>query len=108
MSEDMAKEIRIQEELAESILSNSRAEASKIVAEARTSAEQSVKEAKQKYHRFFRDEIALAEKEAESEAQVVLEKGQQDAELFYNENRQFVGVVNDWLIKEVMMTYGVS
>ena len=108
MSEDMAKEIRIQEELASNILSDAKAEASKRVAEARTSAEQSVKEAKQKYHRFFRDEIARAEKEAESEARLVLEKGKEDAELFYNEKRQFVGAVTDWLTKEVMMTYGVS
>ena len=108
MSMDMAEEIRAQEAAAHEMIATAKADAVRSLAEARTSAEQSVKEAKQKFHRLFREQILDAEKEAETEAKTILERGQQDAEGYYKEKSPLVDEVTNWLVKEVMTTYGAG
>lgn len=108
MSMDMAEEIRAQETAAHEMIATAKADAARSLAEARTSAEQSVKEAKQKYHRLFREQILDAERDAEAEAQVILKRGQQEAEEYYAKNSSSVDEVANWLVKEVMTTYGAG
>jgi vacuolar-type H+-ATPase subunit H len=104
----MADEIRIKEADAREIVTRAKTEAARIVAAARTEAEQSVKEARQKSHRYFRDQVKAAEAEAEAEAVKTVEAGRGETERFYEGNKPKVSNVAEWLIKEVMSTYGNS
>ena len=56
LAENLAQEIRDQEALAKSIVSNAKSEAAKMVAAAQADAEQSVKSTKQQCHRQWREE----------------------------------------------------
>ena len=76
MAENLAQEIRDQEAIAKSIVSNAKAEAAKILAAATADAEQSVKSTKQQCHRQWRERVAAAEKEAEAKAQEITAKGE--------------------------------
>ena len=108
MAQSMADEIRAKEAEAREIAARAKAEAARIVAAARTNAEQSVKEARQKSHRYFRDQVKAAEAEAETVAVKSLETGRKETEEFYEGNKSKVSGVAEWLIKEVMSTYGNS
>jgi vacuolar-type H+-ATPase subunit H len=104
----MADEIRTKEAGAREIVVQAKSEAARIVAGARTAAEQSVKEARQKSHRYFRDQVKAAEAEAEAKAASAVASGRDETEAFYNGNKSRTASVTDWLIKEVMSTYGNS
>ena len=108
MAQNMADEIRSKETEAHAIVNEAKAEAARIVATARTSAEQTVKEAKQQSHRYFRDQVKAAEADAEVEAQKTLESGRRETEEFYASNKSRTANVVEWLTKEVMSTYGNS
>ena len=104
----MADEIRSKEKEAKEIVASAKSEASQIMAAARTTAEQAVKEAKQKSHRYFREQVKIAEGEADAEAVKTVDAGQREADTFYKSNTSRTGKVTDWLIKEVMSAYGNS
>jgi V/A-type H+-transporting ATPase subunit G/H len=104
----MADEIRTKEADAREIVARAKTEAARIAAAARTNAEQSVKEARQKSHRYFRDQVKIAESEAETAAVKSIETGRRETEEFYEGNKSRVSGVAEWLIKEVMSTYGNS
>lgn len=106
LAENLAQEIREQEALAKSIIADAKAEAAKVVASAQTEAEQSIKNTRQQCHRQWRESVANAEKEAETKALDILQKGQTDAELFYEQKKKSVEEVANWLVREVMATYG--
>ena len=106
MAENLAQEIREQEALAKGIIADAKAEAAKVVASAQTEAEQSIKNTRQQCHRQWRESVANAEKEAETKALDILQKGQTDAELFYEQKKKSVEEVANWLVREVMATYG--
>lgn len=106
LAENLAQEIREQEALAKGIIADAKAEAAKVVASAQTEAEQSIKNTRQQCHRQWRESVANAEKEAEAKALDILQKGQTDAELFYEQKKKSVEEVANWLVREVMATYG--
>jgi vacuolar-type H+-ATPase subunit H len=104
----MADEIRAKEIGAKDIISSAKSDAARTLASARTAAEQSVKEARQKSHRSFRDQVRQAESEAEAKAVEAVEKGGKEADGFYASNKSKTADVTDWLVKEVMSAYGNS
>lgn len=106
MTENLALEIREQESLAKAIIAEAKAEAAKIIASSQADAEQSIKDTRQQCHRQWRESVANAEKEAELKAREILEKGQKDAKDYYENKKDSVAEVADWLVKEVMTTYG--
>lgn len=108
MAQNMADEIRSKETEAKEIVSATKTEAANLLASARTLAEQSVKEARQKSHRNFRDQVKSAESEAEAIAVESVENGRRDAEEFYGSKKSAVDGIANWLVKEVMSTYGNS
>jgi vacuolar-type H+-ATPase subunit H len=102
----MADEIRAKEAEAKEFIASAKREAAKILASARTAAELSIKDARQKSHRNFREQVRKAEAEAEAKAVETVAKGQKAADEFYNSSKNKVGAAADWLVKEVMSTYG--
>ena len=106
LAENLAQEIREQEALAKRIIADAKAESAKILTAAQAEAEQSIKSTKQQCHRQWRESVANAEKEAEAKAQDILAKGHNEAELFYQRKRESVSEVANWLVGEVMATYG--
>ena len=108
MAQNMADEIRAKEAGAKEIVVNAKGEAARVLASARTIAEQSVKEAKQKSHRYFREQVKKAESEADAVAVQTVETGKRATEEFYQSNKSKIANVTDWLVKEVMSTYGNS
>lgn len=106
MAENLAHEIRAQEELAKNMVIAAKKEATRIIASAQADAVQALKSTKQKCHRQWRERIAETEKEAELKAQEVLAKGQIDAKQYYEANKSSVEEVSDWLVREVVATYG--
>lgn len=106
MTENLAHKIREQESLAKSIIAEAKAEASKIIASAQAEAEQSIKDAKQQCHRQWRESVANTEKDAEIKAGEILKKGQKEAQEYYENKKASAPEVADWLVKEVMTTYG--
>jgi V/A-type H+-transporting ATPase subunit G/H len=108
LAENMADEIRTKEAAAHEIVSNAKAEGARLLASARTLAEQSIKEAKQKSHRFFRDQVKAAETEADAAAVKTVAAGKADADKFYAGSKSKTANVADWLVKEVISTYGNS
>jgi V/A-type H+-transporting ATPase subunit G/H len=106
LTENLAQEIREQESLAKAIIAEAKAEAAKIIASSQADAEQSIKDTRQQCHRQWRESVANAEKEAELKAREILEKGQKDAKDYYENKKDSVAEVADWLVKEVMTTYG--
>lgn len=106
MADNLAQEIREQEAAAKSIVTDAKAEAAKIIAAAQSEAEQSVKSKKQQCHRQWRERVAVAEKEAEAKALEITEKGEEDAKAFYAGKKKDTDEVADWLVREVMASYG--
>jgi V/A-type H+-transporting ATPase subunit G/H len=102
----MADEIRAKESEAKEVIASARAEGARLQASARTAAEQAVKEAKQRSHRYFRDKVKEAEVLADTEARKTVEAGKEETERFYAGNKSRTAEVADWLVKEVMSTYG--
>ena len=95
MADNLAQEIREQEAMAKSIVSDAKAE-----------AEQSVKSTKQQCHRQWRERVAEAEREAEAKALEITKKGEADAKAFYEGKKKETDEVADWLVREVMASYG--
>jgi vacuolar-type H+-ATPase subunit H len=108
LAETIADEIRAKETMAREIISSARTEGARLAAVARTAGEQAVKEAKQRSHRYFRDRVKEAEAEAEAVAVKTVEAGNVETAGFYESKKPRVAVVADWLVKEVMSTYGNS
>ena len=106
LTENLAQEIREQESLAKAIIAEAKAESAKMIASAQAEAEQSIKDTRQQCHRQWRESVANAEKDAELKAGEILEKGQTDAQEYYEKRKNSVAEVADWLVKEVMTTYG--
>ncbi len=106
LTENLAQEIREQESLAKAVIAEAKAESAKITAAAQAEAEQSIKDTKQQCHRQWRESVANAEKEAEQKAAEILEKGRMEAQDYYQGKKASVAEVADWLVKEVMTTYG--
>lgn len=106
MAENLAQEIRNQEEKAKAEITSAQIKASEIVANAQTETERSMKSVRQLCHRQLRESIANAEKEAEEKAVEILRKGQSDAKAFYEQEKGSVEGVADWLVREVIGTYG--
>jgi V/A-type H+-transporting ATPase subunit G/H len=77
-----------------------------MLAAARTAGEQAVKEARQKSHRYFRDEVRAAEIEAEASAEKIVGEGREAAKKFYDETKPRMAEAAEWLVKEVVSTYG--
>ncbi len=108
MVENLAQNLRDQESAAKEIVAKAKAEAARTVAEARGISEQEVKVARQKTHRRFREEIVAAEKEAEGKATAIVTEGKEKADAHYRAASSQVEDISDWIVKEVMATYGVS
>ncbi|GHV52202.1 hypothetical protein FACS1894216_07920 [Synergistales bacterium] len=108
MAQSMADDIRDKEAGAKKIVASAREEAARIQAAARAVAEQSVKDAKQKAHRSFRDQTKQAEAEAANKAVETVNKGRGAADGFYASGKSKVSGIADWLVKEVMTAYGNS
>ena len=106
MADNLAQEIREQEALAKGVVSLAKAEAAKMIAAAQSEAEQSVKSTKQKCHRQWRERVATAEKEAEARAAQITKKGEEDSKAFYDSRKKDLDGIADWLVKEVMSSYG--
>lgn len=106
MAENLAQEIREQEALAKDIINGAKTEATKLIASAQADAEQSLKSTRQQCHRNWRESVAEAEKEAELKAQEILAKGEADAKAFYDTKKGSVEEVSNWLVREVVDTYG--
>ena len=104
MAENLAQEIRDQEALAKSIVSNAKSEAAKMVAAAQADAEQSVKSTKQQCHRQWRERVA--EQEAEAKARKITANGEAEAKVFYEKKKNETDEVANWLVREVMSAYG--
>jgi V/A-type H+-transporting ATPase subunit G/H len=102
----MADEIREKEADAKEFIASAKRDAAKILASARTAAELSIKEARQKSHRNFREQVKQAEAEAEAKAVETVASGRRAADEFYNGSKNKVAEAADWLVKEVMSTYG--
>ena len=106
LAENLAQEIRDQEDIAKNMISEAKAEAARLVASARAEAEQSVKSTRQRCHRPWRERVAAAEKEAEAKAAEMTAKGEADAKAFYESKKNETAKVADWLVSEVMAAYG--
>ena len=106
MSETLADEVREREASAREIVAQAKAEGARLIASAHTAGEQAIKEARQKSHRYFRDEVRRAEGEAEASAVKIVDAGRVETEKFYSEKKSRTAEVADWLAKEVMSTYG--
>ena len=106
MAENLAQEIRDQEALAKSIVSNAKSEAAKMVAAAQAAAEQSVKSTKQQCHSQWRERVAAAEQEAEAKARKITANGEAEAKVFYEKKKNETDEVANWLVREVMSAYG--
>jgi len=106
LSETLADEVRAREASAREIVTQAKAEGARLVASARTAGEQAIKEARQKSHRYFRDEVRRAEGEAEASAVKIVDAGREETEKFYSDGKPRTVEVADWLVKEVMSTYG--
>ena len=106
MAENLAQEIRDQEALAKSIVSNAKSEAAKMVAAAQADAEQSVKSTKQQCHRQWRERVAAAEQGAEAKARKITANGEAEAKVFYEKKKNETDEVANWLVREVMSAYG--
>ncbi len=104
----MADDIRAKEAEGKEIVANAKQEAARITASARTAAEQSIKEAKQKSHRTFREQVKETEASAEQNAVKVVETGKGEADAFYRSKQADTAKVTDWLTKEVMATNGAD
>jgi V/A-type H+-transporting ATPase subunit G/H len=106
LAETVADEVRARETEAHEIVAAAKTEGARLVASARTAGEQTIKEARQKSHRYFRDEVRRAESEAEATAVKTVEIGKAEALRFYSGKKTSAAEVADWLVKEVMSTYG--
>ena len=106
MAENLAQEIRDQEALAKSIVSNAKSEAAKMVAAAQADAEQSVKSTKQQCHRQWRERVAAVEQEAAAKARKITANGEAEAKVFYEKKKNETDEVANWLVREVMSAYG--
>ena len=106
LTENLAQEIREQESLAKALIAEAKAEAAKMIASAQAKAEQSIKDTRQQCHRQWRESVANAEKEAEVKAAEILKKGWEEAQACYEKKKAAAAEVADWLVKEVMTTYG--
>ena len=106
MSETVADEVRAREDSAREITAQAKAEGARLIASARTAGEQAIKEARQKSHRYFRDEVRRVEGEAEGSAVKIVDAGREETERFYSEKKSRTDEVADWLVKEVMSAYG--
>jgi len=102
----MADEVRAKETAAREIIAAAKSEGARLLASARTSGEQSIKEARQKSHRYFRDQVKSAEAEAEAVAVKTVEEGKAETGQFYASKKSRTSEVAGWLVKEVMSTYG--
>jgi vacuolar-type H+-ATPase subunit H len=102
----MADEIRAKEAEAKEHVASAKREAARMLSSARTAAELSIKEARQKSHRHFRDQVRQAEAEAEAKAAETLAEGRKAADEFYDSSKNKVAGAADWLVKEVMSAYG--
>lgn len=106
MVENLAREICEQEENAKGIIADAKIRAAEIIAGAQTGAERSMKNTRQHCHRQLRESIENAEQEAEAAAVDILLKGQQAAKDFYDHKKGSAAGVADWLVREVIGTYG--
>ena len=106
MAETIADEIRAREAMAREIVTSAKEEAARMLASSRTKGEQAVKDARQKSHRHFRDQVKIAEEKAEAEAVKAVETGRAAAERFYEAHKARAFEVAEWLVKEVMSSYG--
>jgi len=106
LAETVADEVRAREAGAREIIASAKNEGARLVASARTAGEQAIKEARQKSHRYFRDEVRRAEAEAEAEAVKTVDAGKEETVRFYDGKKPRAAEVADWLVKEVMSTYG--
>lgn len=106
LAENLAQEIREQENIAKGIIADAKSEASKMVAAAQVDAEQSMKSTKQQCHRQWRESVAAAEKEAEIRGRDILAKGEAESKAFYEGRKKTAEQVADWLVREVTAAYG--
>lgn len=106
MAETIADEVRAKEAEAREVIAAAKTEGARMIVVARAAGEQAVKEARQKSHRYFRDEVRAAEAEAEQAAAKIVADGRERTEKFYDETKPRVAEVAEWLVKEVVSVYG--
>ncbi|MDR3165922.1 MAG: hypothetical protein LBU13_10145 [Synergistaceae bacterium] len=106
MAETAADEVRAKEAKAREIIAAAKTEGARMLVAARTAGEQAVKEARQKSHRYFRDEVRAAETEAEASAAKIVGEGRESTKKFYSEKKPRVSEVAEWFVKEVVSAYG--
>lgn len=107
MAENLALEIREHESMAKTIVAEAKVQAAEIVANAQAETERSMKSVRQLCHRQLRESLAFAEQEAEKKAAEIMQKGQSDAMAFYGQKKSLVESTADWLVREVIGTYGI-
>jgi V/A-type H+-transporting ATPase subunit G/H len=106
LAETIADEVRAKEAAAREVIAAAKTEGARMLVAARTAGEQAVKEARQKSHRYFRDEVRAAEAEAEKTAGKIVEEGRARTKKFYDDTKPRVAEVAEWLVKEVVSVYG--
>jgi vacuolar-type H+-ATPase subunit H len=106
LAETVADEVRAKEAEAREVIAAAKTEGARMVVAARTAGEQAIKEARQKSHRYFRDEVRAAEAEAEASAAKTVGEGRESSERFYDETKPRVAEVAGWLVKELVSAYG--
>lgn len=106
MAENLAQRIREEEEAAQKTVVDANAKAAEVIANAQAEAERSLKNARQQCHRQLRESTANADVEAEKRAAEILRRGELDAKAFYEQKKGQAEGVADWLVEEVIRTYG--
>lgn len=107
MAENLALEIREHESMAKNIVAEAKIQAAEILANVQAETERSMKSVRQLCHRQLRESLAFAEQEAETKAAEIMQKGRSDAMAFYEQKRGLVESTADWLVGEVIKTYGI-
>jgi vacuolar-type H+-ATPase subunit H len=105
---NIAEEIIEAEAKARQIVHDARSEGARIVAQAKTEAEELSKESRQKYHRTLRDTILQLEEEAEKESGSIIEKGRAEAGSLVRDRGSRIEDVASWAAGEVIARYGSS
>ena len=106
MAKNIADEITEAETAAKQLIQDARAEGAKILAKAKSDSEEKVKEARQRFHRSFRDGVMALEKNAEAEAKKIVDKGSTDAERLVEQYKGKIQGAASWVAEEVIGRYG--
>jgi vacuolar-type H+-ATPase subunit H len=102
---NLVDEIKIAEQEAAKKIGEARTEAARRVNTAVSGAESSVKEARQKASKEFREHVSAVEKEAEGRARELVSAGSANAKSYLEGHQGKVPGVAAWIAEEVTARY---